>query len=429
MKRTINFFSILLVLGMVFTSCNSDDNTTTPEPPPMGMDDDDTPPPDEFESAWLIGYRTLTPQGRIWYMEVNEELPTETNQANAVEIGLNAAIYTHESGTYTWNGDAATVTKWGVDRTTLELSVEGLLSFASSGLSGRNAPNIFFSGTQAFITKLSEGIVAEWNPTTMEIITIHQVDPLPDLGTTFSFYTEQTLFPTSDGKIMIPIVFGEPASCCDTAELPNPDGAMVAIFDPVTSSIEYRRDNRLFASDSDMMQDPIDGGFYLSTNFSQSYYEPYFDMTGRPTTHGLLKLNQDGSYDPDFFLDLSDVIDITFIRSTFFVYDKKFVFGYLDAADYQHPDSYDDRFNSFGVAPQIVILDLETNEVSAFSGFEGTGFEQGFFLGDVDGTSYFSAFNNSTGQGGLLVQNGTDAFTTATIHNGGNTFQAVAKLW
>ncbi len=379
----------------------------------------------EAESGWLIGYRTNTPQGRIWYMEVNEELPAETNQANAVEIGLNGDIFTFEGGIWTWNGDAATITKWEVDRTTLEFSVSGLLSLASSGISG-NAPNIFFSETLAFVSSLAEGIVVEWNPSTMEIIELHEVDPLPDLGASFSFYTEQVLYPTSDGKIMMPIVFPPPNS---TDEFPNPPGAMMAVFDPVTSSIVYNRDNRMIANHSTLMPDPTDGTFYMVPNFANSYWDPYFDLTGQPVPYGVLRINQDGSFDPNFFVDLTDFVDITFLRSQFFVFDQKFVFSYLDAADYQHPDSYGDRFASFGLTADIIIVDLVTGEVSDFAGFNGSGFDAAFFLDTVDGINYFSGFNAATEQGGLLIQNGTDALPTVTIHNGNNDFQAVSRLW
>ncbi|MEM6735247.1 MAG: hypothetical protein AAGC64_05780 [Bacteroidota bacterium] len=412
-------WTTMLLIGTIsfgIISCDDDDP------------DDDLTSVEETESGWLIGYRTRTPQGLIWYMEVNEDLPAETDQANAVEIGLNADIYTYESGIFTWNGDAATITKWDVDRSTLDFSVTGLLSLASSGISG-NAPNIFFSETQAFISDLAEGIVVEWNPNTMETIEVHNVAPLPDLGTTFGFYTEQVLYATSDGKIMMPIVFSSPANCCSTSELPNPSGAMLAIFDPASSSIQYNRDNRMIANHSTFMPDPVDGAFYMVPNFANSYWEPYFDLTGQPSPWGVLKINQDGSFDPNFFVDISNVIDITFYRSSFFVYDKKFVFSYLDAADYQHPESYDDRFASFGQTAQLVIVDLVTGEVMDFAGFDGSGFDAAIFLDNVEGVNYFSGFNAATQQGGLLIQNGTDALTTVTVHNGNNDFQAIAKLW
>ncbi|MEM8928825.1 MAG: hypothetical protein AAGC45_11520 [Bacteroidota bacterium] len=436
MKRMLKIFGLTLALGIVFYSCNSDDddNGSTQEPPigmedddPMGTDDD-TPPVEELESGWLIGYRTSTPQGLIWYMEANEELPDETDQSNAVEIGLNADIYTHESGIYTWNGNAATITKWDVDRTNLEFSVTGLLSLASSGITG-NAPNLFFSETQAFISFLAEGVVVEWNPSAMEIIEVHNVDPLPDLGTTFGFYTEQVLYATSDGKIMMPIVFSTPVNCCDTSELPNPAGAMLAVFDPATSSVEYLRDNRMIANHSTFMTDSTDGAFYMVPNFSNSYWEPYYDLTGQPIPYGVLRINADGSFDPDFFVDLTDFVDITFLRSQFFVYDQKFVLSYLDAADYEHPESYADRFGSFGQTAELIIVDLVTGDVMDFAGFNGSGFDAAIFLDTVEGVNYFSGFNAATEQGGLLIQNGTDALTTVTVHNGNNDFQAIAKLW
>ncbi|MEO1097639.1 MAG: hypothetical protein AAFX57_07785, partial [Bacteroidota bacterium] len=236
--------TLLLISTMAFGTISCDDDDS----------EDGVMSVEEAEAGWLIGYRTRTPQGLVWYMEVNEELPAETDQASAVEIGFNGNIFTFGSGVWTWNGDAATITKWEVDRTTLEFSVSGLLSLASAGIAG-NAPNVFFSETRAFVSFLSEGLVVEWNPSTMEIITVHEVDPLPDLGASFGFYTEQVIYATSDGKIMMPIVFPPPNS---TTEFPNPPGAMMAVFDPVASSIVYNRDNRMIANHSALLQDPVD---------------------------------------------------------------------------------------------------------------------------------------------------------------------------
>ncbi|MEM8506996.1 MAG: hypothetical protein AAF717_04165 [Bacteroidota bacterium] len=435
MKRILKIFSLIIAFGMVLYSCSDDDNGTTPEEPPVTMEDDDpvsmdddTPPVEELESGWLIGYRTRTPQGLIWYMEVNEELPAETDQASAVELGFNSQIFTTDDGIWTWNGDASTITSWEVDRTNLEFSVNGLLSIAATGISGRRVANIFFSETRAFITQLAEGTVVEWNPSTMEIITIHNVDPLPDLGATFAFYTEQVIYPTSDGKIMIPIVFA-PGNCCDTSELPNPPGAMMAIFDPESGTVVYNRDERTIANHSTLMPDPTDGSFYMVPNFANSFWDPYFDLTGQPVPYGVLRINPDGSFDPDFFVDLTDFVDITFLRSQFFVFDKKFVLSYLDAADYEHPPSFDDRFAAFGLTAELIVVDLVTGEVTDFEGFNGSGFDAAIFLDTVEGVNYFSGFNAATEQGGLLIQNGTEALTTVTVHNGNNDFQAIARLW
>lgn len=419
-KRTspIKKWVLMALIGAISVgtmSCGDDDEPATMIDPPV----------EEAEAGWFMGYRTRVPQGRIWYMEVNESLPSETNQANAVEIGLNADIFTFGGGVWTWNGDAATITKWAVDRTTLEFSVTGLLSLASSGITG-NAPNIFFSESRAFVSFLADGLVVEWNPEAMEIITIHEVDPLPDLEASFGFYTEQTLYRTSDDKVMMPIVFSTPNT---VAEFPNPPGAMLAIFDPATGTVEYVRDSRTIANHSTLMEDPVDGSFYMVPNFSNSYWEPYFDLTNQPAPYGILRITPEGTIDPDFFVDITEFVDIAFLRSQFFVYDQKFVFSYLDEADYQHPESYADRFASFGRTADLIILDMVTGEVMDFAGFNGSGFDAAFFLDTVDGVNYFSGFNAATAQGGLLIQNGTDALTTVTTHDGNNDFQAIAKLW
>ncbi|MGD1895066.1 MAG: hypothetical protein ACFB15_31290 [Cyclobacteriaceae bacterium] len=409
------------VLSVGTISCddnNDDNNTVTPEPNE----------PVETEAGWLIGYRTRTPQGLVWYMEVNEELPAETDLSNAVEIGFNAQILTFGSDVWTWNGDASTITKWEVDRTTLDFSVTELLSIATTGISGRRVANVFFSETQAFITNLAEGTIVEWNPQTMEIITVHNIDTLPDLGEEFSFYTEQVIYQTSDEKIMMPIVFPTPN---DPSQFPSPEGAMMAIFDPETSSVVYNRDDRMIANHSTLMPDFADGSFYMVPNAYNSFWDPYLNMTGRPTAMGVTRINPDGSFDPNFFVDLRDFVDIAFLRSQFFVFDQKFVFSYINTADYQYPESYDDRFDVFSQPAKLLAVDLITGDVSDFTGFDidGNTVDLAIFLGTVEGVNYFSGYSAADGQGSLLIQNGLDPMTVVTIHNGDNLFQEVAKLW
>ena len=166
--------SCLAILSIVFflvgtTSCKEDDG--------VEMDEKQ-----EAMSAWILGYRTETPQGNVYYLEAHEDVPSKTNSANAVELGLNSRIYSYGEHAYTWNGDAATITKWEVEKTTLELSPAGIISFASVGVSGNIAEPAFISETSAYTTRLSEGIVVEWNPSTMEIIQVYDVDPFPELG-------------------------------------------------------------------------------------------------------------------------------------------------------------------------------------------------------------------------------------------------------
>ena len=173
----IKLFSIVIAFGLFSNGCSDDD-------PPAPTDPVNT----EAESAYLLGYRVETPEGRVYYMEAHEEIPSNSNVSEAVELGLNRRIFSYGEHPYIWSGDDATMTKWTLDKTTLELSTDGVVSFGNTGISGFVAPPIFLSETQAFFSELAEGVIVEWNPTTMEITKVHNVDPLPDVGVPIDWY-------------------------------------------------------------------------------------------------------------------------------------------------------------------------------------------------------------------------------------------------
>ncbi|MGD1889690.1 MAG: hypothetical protein ACFB15_03670, partial [Cyclobacteriaceae bacterium] len=96
-----------------------DDNNTVTLDPNDGQ---------EAASAYFFGYRDFTPQGSVYYIEVQEEIGSGTNTSSAVEIGLNAYVTSYGEHPYSFNGSAGTVTKWDVDKTALELYTSDILS-------------------------------------------------------------------------------------------------------------------------------------------------------------------------------------------------------------------------------------------------------------------------------------------------------------
>ncbi|MEM6265266.1 MAG: hypothetical protein AAGI38_22385, partial [Bacteroidota bacterium] len=162
---------VLLLVGFIsfgISACDNDD------------DGDMTSDGEETESAWLTGYFTATPEGRLYYMEANENIPDETDVSNAVELGFGSRILSYGEHPYSWNDDAGTLTKWNVDRTTLEFSVAGIVSFASQGISGNIGLSILIvSETEGYVPDIFEGQIVEFNPTTMTITQTHTFSPPP----------------------------------------------------------------------------------------------------------------------------------------------------------------------------------------------------------------------------------------------------------
>ncbi|WP_438712046.1 hypothetical protein ACSTS3_06160 [Aquimarina muelleri] len=402
----------ILTLGII--SCNNDN-------------DDTNNSNDESETAWIIGYRTETPQGKVYYLEANENIPSETNASQAVELGLNNRIYSYGGNPYTWSGDAGTITKWEVDKSTLALTPSGIVSFASVGVTGNIAGPAFISETQAFTTNLAEGLVVEWNPSTMEIIKIYNVDafPIPEAydGLLFEFSKEVT----ADGKIIIPIETNAFPLCCTYP--PDAVGARTAIFDPGTGIVTYHVDDRLFGSNNHHLTDRVTGTRYAIPVYNNSFVAPYFDNAETlPNPHSLLKVNDDGTFDANYEYNLDEVLDIEFYYDTPFIYDNKIVFTYV-GNDYTWP-SFDERYYVIFTGNfKSVVVDLETDEVQSFNAF--SKYTSARVLGVFDGQSYFAAStSNSDGTRDdyILQQNAIDDYTEVAKHKNGN-IEHINKLW
>ncbi|WP_103864515.1 hypothetical protein [Aquimarina sp. I32.4] len=412
----IKFFSIISIVGLLFNGCSD------------GKSNKSNSRSSEVESAHVLAYRMETPEGRIYYMEVHEKIPSKSNVSEAVELGLNNRIYSYNEHPYTWSRDDATITKWSVDKATLEVSKNGVISFAHLGISGDVAPPVFLSDTQAFFSKLAEGVIVEWNPSNMKITKVHNVDPLPDVGVQIDWYKDWFKYLLSNGKILMSIEFGTPVFCCSEYVKP---GAMVAIFDPTTSSIEYSKDNRLYSNGLDILSDEK-GTKYLTPGRRNAFVAPYFKENDVPNPFALLKLNDDGTFDSDFYVDLSNVLPITFYASSTFMLDNKLVFTYVDAKEYNHPDSYDQRWSVYGGGDfKTVVLDLETLKVTPFTGLD-EDYDYTQFNNTIDGAKYFFAgYTDSaldTEFSFFLRQDGFDDFKVVSSHKGG-TMQHIAKLW
>lgn len=413
------WIAILLtgVVSIGIISCSDDDPSVT-----------DTDPV-EVESAWVLAYRSETPQGRVYYMEVNETIPSESNVSNAVELGLNNRIYSFGENPLTWNGDAGTITRWNVDRTNLDLSVDAILSFASNGVTGNIGAPIFLSETRAFMQNLAEGVIVEWNPTTMEITTVYNVSDFPEVpgGTGQYIPGGFTSGITSGGKIIYPIEY-RLSTCC---EYVAPQAAIVGVFDPETGTLEYKQDGRSLTSNS-LVQNQ-QGDNYISPSAFNSFVETYYnvDPQNLPGPYTILKVDDNGNFDPNFSFDLKSVLPIEIATGFNVIFEDKIVLSYVDSNEYQLPDEFDQRFAVFGAATfNSVAVDLETGEVLPFDAFDGYNYSG--FPATTDGDLYIVA-GITAGPGGaeesfFLRQNGFNDFTVVSSHVGG-TMQHIGRLW
>ncbi|MEM9830039.1 MAG: hypothetical protein AAF944_05355 [Bacteroidota bacterium] len=403
----------ILLLGFItlgLFSCSDDDNDVT-----MATDEQ------EAESGFIFAYRFQTDQGRVWYMSAHPEIPSEPDVENSVELGFNAQIYSYRENVFTWNGDASAMTKWEVDRTTFEIRPVAVLSFAQTGISGGYlGPPVFISETRAYYTLLLEGAIVEWNPSTMEIIEAHQVEPNP-LGplVPVQFTSEWWKYIRND-KLIMPIAYNELAECCD---FDNPNGAMVAVFDLNTKTIEYIQDDRLLVSEDNFILDENDD-MYVVPGWS-FFVREYFDVdtTNLPNQFSMLKFNDDGTFDPNFEINFEEIFPSERIQVSH-IFGNSVVVNYYDTS-YTLPPNWDDRFSLFDQEVKWATVDLTTKEVQPFNAFDNYNFVIEWT--EIDGVSYFLAGGDETID--FIRQDGPNNFQVAVTGVNGAQPRHLARLW
>jgi len=412
LKKTGIYSLMLIAMAMLsITSCNKDD-------------DDINPDPVNAESAIFIGFRVQTPSGNIQYIDVNSSIPEEITIDGAVELGKNQSIYSFGEHPYTWSNDASTLTKWNVDKTDLSLSVGGVMSLASTGLNEFFGEPVFMSETQAYFTNLPEGKIVEFNPEEMTVTQVHDVTPLSFPGIDGdTWYTEWDAKIVRSGKIIMPIGYFA------GSDFSTPDGATVATFDIASNTITYNTDSRSMAGTYRKLIDESTGNIYQSPAFDNPFAAYYTSQTNPLPTQTLLKINPDGTYDPNFSLDIGDSLNATGINLVSLVFDNKAIVTYSAESDFQIPQDPADRWNSFNLENITKsTIDLTTGEVKPFTALDNYK----LFLPHtiIDGVNYMWARNdiNDTEFSYLLRQNSIDSYTEVTELVGGQ-IRRIRKLW
>lgn len=402
----------MLLIGVIslgITSCDKND------------DDDVNPSGNEVASAKIVAIESWGPEGSIIYMGIYDgEVPSEIDIKDAIEIGANGSVYSLGENPYTWNANAGTITKWAVDKQTLEPSPIGILSLASTGFSGTATDPVFVSETRAFSTNLNEGLIVEWDPSTMEITKVHDVPVNPYLSIPHSLIEEWAKY-VRDSKIIIPIYFGESQECCT---FHNTGGEMVAVFDLNSNTLEYIQDPRNQANE---------GAFAVDENQNMYSYPGYDAMwstayKGSTEDHfTVLKVNSDGNYDPNFELNLKDILPIEFLFNATTVFDNKMVLEYVDDS-FTWPSAWDDRWSVYDHPSKRVSIDLTTKEVKDFTALDGYTWIG--VRGEIDGVKYFRGYLPADQGDGVALfrQNSFEDYTKITTMNNGD-IRYISKLW
>ncbi|MDF2454827.1 MAG: putative lipoprotein [Cytophagaceae bacterium] len=393
----------LLLAIVIFTGCKKKEDA-----PSSG---------ETSATAEIAVTRVTTPGGRVYYMGAYSSLPSVLDYADMVELGANVTVYSYGEHPYAWNGNSSTLTKYNVSNT-LEISVNDVVSFASTGLSGFFGPPAFISETQAFFFALGEGKVIEFNPSTMEITEIISVSALPNSADTDIKTRTYYSYVTSGNKIILPVEAEMPATG-DVTQFPQ--YAQMAIFDPVAKTITYSDDDRMSMGYYACTKDVSNGDLYYRPSSNIARAETYANLaTPYPTSGGFLKASADGNFDEDFFLDLKDSLDAHSILSVIYVYGTKAVVQYLPST-FNAPSDQGQWAASLAGQSVMVLYDLSTGSYESFTALSTYGTV--YSIGNVNGQEYYGTFGGSGSAAGkyyFLRQTGASTFEVAAEAKGGS---------
>jgi len=361
---------MVLLISVALSACS--DNSTS------SNSDEETL--NEIETAFFVTIRELTPNGSVYYLGAYEDVPSTVNISEMVELGT--AFGTHAFGEhfYYFSTAASTLTKYGIGDD-LSITVEGIMSVASTGVSSAFTEPAFISETEAYFFALTEGKILEFNPTEMTITEIIDVQPTAYNNGWYGGWTPYV----SNGKIILPLEHS-PGDLDDFAPF-----AEVAVFDPSTNSFSINRDTRMSSGRSDFpislnsSGNIIPNDFYYQPTNGVPHAETYGNSTGHPTTGGMLKVNSDGSFDPNDFVDLKDVLNANSVRTVSYIFDGKAVVSYHDST-FTPPA---DPSEWWAAEKDVAVVDLANGTYEPFPELENLG-GNAFFIGtDKNGTAYF----------------------------------------
>ncbi|MEM9831625.1 MAG: hypothetical protein AAF944_13375 [Bacteroidota bacterium] len=419
-KKTWIFMLLIGIFSVATISCDDDDNddnnTVTPEPEE-----------EEVEEAWITNFVVSTPGGGVHYLYASEEVPENFDDPSiGVEIGQQKRVYSFEDKVYVYDNNAKTVTKWGVDRTDLTFAVEGIMSLASIGFNTLAFFPAFISETEAYATNFREGLVVEWNPSEMTLTEVYNVPVLESVqenasaGEFFNYIL--------GNKIIAAVLQSAPSICCDINT--EAMALKVGVFDVETKTFEYKTDDRVISANVRAFPDG-NGNIYIQPDTDNSFIKEYFGLTSDdPSPHTILRIDSNGDFDPNFELNLDELLNVEEFLEASFVQENKIILSYVDGNDGLYPESFDDRRDLSRFTPaRTVAIDLTTREVTPFDALEKYDFVIPYNI--IDGLNYYICFaRNEAGDfiSFIVRQDSFDSFTELGDY-GTSGAQWVGKLW
>ncbi|MFD2553587.1 hypothetical protein [Sphingobacterium tabacisoli] len=355
----------------------------------------------------LIGTRVNTPQGRMYYLGAYSAIPSQVAPQDMTLLGHNIAIYSYGEHPYIWDGTAAQLFKYEVGKDNEIVAVDsiGFERIAKSNSFGAVA---FISEEEAYVFFLAEGKVIEFNPTTMKLVKQMEVDALPiEKGVMVGTNTYYA-FVGNDGKILLP-VGADPSTFGKFSER-----ACVAVFDSKAKSVRYNEDRRMTIGYNNFTKDFANGDLYYRPSKYIARVQDYSPSQKDAVSGGLLRVRSDGTYDPDFFVDLQKVLDAHRIISVIAVQGKDVLVQYIEK-DWKMPAN---PGQWFGCSTKLAMVDVEALTFKDITSLDKYGTV--YPVGEVDGKAYYSNFGAEDGKYHFFEQDNTTILNTKIEAIGGS---------
>lgn len=129
-------------------------------------------------SALVLTTASKTNDGATAYLHVLADWPDnqELDNGKAIELGGGGYTNTAFGAIYYYTADTAAITKYTVDKDSLEVHEGETVSFSGYGFALYDPEPIYVSETLAFLLDEKSGQIARWNPTTMLIDSVENLD-------------------------------------------------------------------------------------------------------------------------------------------------------------------------------------------------------------------------------------------------------------
>ena len=327
------------------------------------------------DPAYIVAIRVDAIEGRFIYMGAFAQIPTsEPSRDRMAELAGRWQVSAYGGRAFAWEQETGQMTSWSIDDD-LALQRGATMSLGQLGLDGWRY-HAFVSSTRAYTLGLELGVVAVWNPETMEIVDELRFDPPPD-------FADMEAYPLSvfirDGKIIAPL-YGDNFEAQRIGKR-----QVVGVIDTATDAVSFLYDDRCLPSGLGHMTP--EGDLYLDPYQSGTYYDAYAIEPDLPPPCSLRILAGEERIDPAYVLDYSSLLGVH--AEGVWPIAEDLVMTLSRAAGVPLPESPDDYWS---LPQQASVVDLVTRSVQPYAGMPAALQMQSASQHVVDGKSFYQNY-------------------------------------